>query len=183
MPRLPELRVAELNERQQAIYEMVDRGPREFVQGPIRALLLSPDMAERAQILGKFVHHETPMEPRLIELAILIAARAWTSQYVWFIHAPLGRKKGLPDSVIEAIRNRAQPRFERKDEEIVYAVSHELLELHRITQPTYDLAVAAFGESGVAELIGLLGYFVLLAMMLNGFEMGLPKGVAAPLSD
>ena len=183
MARLPELRVAALDERQRAVYSLVKREAREFVQGPIRALLLSPDMAEQIQAFGRYEHNLAVFEPRLKELAVLIAARAWTSQYEWYIHAPLARKEGISDAVIDAIRNRTQPHFEREDEKIVYTVSHELLKNHRLSQPLYDLAVKAFGESGLAELVGLLGYFVVLAMMINSFELGIPKGETPPLTD
>lgn len=183
MTRLPDLRVADLNERQRAIYKIIDRGPREFVQGPIRALLLSPDLAENVQTFGSYVHYGRCFEPRLMELAVLITARAWTCQYEWYIHAPLAEKRGLSASIIEAIRVRTEPKFEREDEAALYRFSRELLNNHRVSETTYEQAVRVFGESSVANLVGLLGYFVVLSMTINGFELGLPSGKSPPLSD
>ena len=183
MSRLTPLRLDDLDDRQREIHNIISRVPEEFVRGPIRAFLLSPDLAETAQRFGLHVRYENLLGMRLVELATLVAARAWNCQFVWFTHDKRAIKAGVAPDVVEAIRNNATPAFTLQDEAIVYSFAHEMVRKFRVSPSVYDPAVKAFGEAGVAELIGLLGYFALLAMTINGFELGLPPGVEPPLPE
>lgn len=183
MKRFPPLAREDLDEEQRKVFEEIAGGPRGGVRGPFNALLRSPKLADRAQRLGAFLRYETSLPPALSEMAIIITARAWTAQYEWYAHAKLAREGGLPESIIDAIAQRRRPAFENEEQEALYVFCTELHETHGVSDATYDRAVAAFGERGVAEIIGLSGYYVMVAMTLNVAQVSLPEGVEPPLPD
>jgi 4-carboxymuconolactone decarboxylase len=112
----------------------------------------------------------------LTELAIVIIARLWTAQIEWYGHAPLARRAGIDDSILQAIARRETPEFINQDEKLVYEFSRELNENKKVSDATYTAAVKEFGAQGVVELVGLLGFYTLVAMTLNTFELRPPDG-------
>ena len=183
MARVTELSRDEMSEEQRRVADEIAAGPRGGLRGPFPAWLRSPTFADRAQKLGAFCRFDTSLEPRLTELAILVTARYWTAQYEWFAHAKIARRAGLADEIIEAIRTRATPEIADPDEALVYRFASEYYATHRVGAETYAAAVARLGEHGVVELIGLMGYYGLVAMTLNVFEMDLPEGEPLPLES
>jgi 4-carboxymuconolactone decarboxylase len=134
-----------------------------------------------AQKLGEFVRYETTLPPRLSELAILIIARHWTAQFEWTAHKAEALKGGLDPEIIEDIANRRAPRFKNPDEPVVYDFSVSLNQTHAVPDELYQRAVATIGLRGVVELVGILGYYTLISMTLNTFEI-LPEGTAPELT-
>ncbi|MFN4090477.1 MAG: carboxymuconolactone decarboxylase family protein [Alphaproteobacteria bacterium] len=181
MTRLPDLSDDALSPEQRRIRDEIASGPRGGARGPFPAMLRSPELAKRAAHLGEFLRFNTSLPPRLSELAILVTARAWTAQYEWYAHAKLALKGGLAPAVVDAIAERREPPFEKEDERIVYTFCHELHATHGVSDATYEKTVAAFGERGVVELIGLSGYYVMVGMTLNVAQVQLPEGEPLPL--
>jgi 4-carboxymuconolactone decarboxylase len=163
------------------VYEEAAAGRRGHAPTPLIAWLKSPELARRAQKLGEFVRYETTLPPHLSELAILITARHWTSHYEWQVHKKEGLKAGVDPETIEAIAGRRRPAFKTDQEHVVYRVSTSLLETHQIPEDLYRAGVQALGDRGVVELVGLLGYYTLVSMTLNAFEIGLPEATAPEL--
>ena len=112
-----------------------------------------------------------------------MAGRHWTAEYEYFAHARLARKAGLEDAIIGAIAARKRPAFAQAHDEIVYDVCHELFETHRLSDGTYRRAVEAFGLPSVVELVATIGYYSLVSLTLNAFEVPLPPGERSPFPD
>jgi len=180
--RIPELERAELNEAQARIYDAV-LASRGNVWGPFRIWLHSPELADRAQKLGEFLRFQTSLHPRLSELAILVTARFWDCQLEWSLHEPPARDADLSSAVVEAIRLGQYPEFERGDEQLVYDFASELL-YNRFVQDRTFLGIAdELGDGGAAELAALIGYYSMVAMTLNAFQVPLPAEVPPTLVD
>lgn len=177
MARLQPLEELTLTKRQQEILDAIKSGPRGGVRGPFPAWIRSPELADRGQQLGEYCRFNTSLEPRLAEMAIIICARYWTSQYEWYAHAPLARKGGLPDAVIDAIAAKARPQSMKDDEAAVYDFCTELHHDKSVSEETYQRTLAQFGEQGVVDLIGISGYYTMVSMTLNTFQVALPEGV------
>jgi 4-carboxymuconolactone decarboxylase len=62
------------------------------------------------------------------------------------------------------------------DEEALYDFTAELNRTKRVSDTTYERAVKQFGEQGVIDIIGILGYYSLLAMTLNVARLAPPDG-------
>jgi 4-carboxymuconolactone decarboxylase len=145
------------------------------------AWLKNPELARRGQKLGELLRYQTTLEPRLSELAILITARHWTAHYEWAVHKREGLKAGMDPEVVAAIADRRAPVLRDEAERAIYDVSTTLLATRRVPDALYRRGVAALGERGMVELVGLLGYYALVAMTLNVFEIGLPDAFAPEL--
>lgn len=181
MPRIKPRTPEEMNEEQRQAYNETVAGRRGRMPAPLIAWLESPVLASRAQKLGEFVRYETTLPPRLSELAILIIARQWTAQFEWTAHKAEALKGGL-DPVIEDIAIRRPPRFKNPDEPVVYNFSVSLNQTHAVPDELYQKAVATIGLRGVVELVGILGYYTLISMTLNTFEI-LPEGTVPELTS
>jgi len=150
-------------------------GRRGVAPAPLLVWLASPEFADRAQRLGEFVRYDTTLPPRLSELAILVVARHWTSQYEWAVHKREAIKAGLAPDVIDAIARRRSPESLLDDERAVFAFATVLTESHRVPDAIYRAAVTATSERGVVELVGILGYYSLISMTINAFEIEVPE--------
>ncbi len=183
MTRYQALDPAKLDAEQQRIWQEIASGPRGNVPPPLQIWLRSPKLAENAQRLGAFCRFGTTLEPRLSELAILLTARHWTAQYEWHHHEIFARKAGLDPAIIAAIAERGTPDFTREDERVLYDFCRLFYRDHKVDDATYARALAQFGERGVVELVGIMGYYALISITLNVFEVPVPTGAKLPLPD
>jgi 4-carboxymuconolactone decarboxylase len=182
MPRLQPLTPDTMTAEQKRIADEIAAGPRGGMRGPFQAWLRSPALADRGQKLGEYCRFNTSIPPKLSELAILVTAQHWAAQYEWYAHARIAAERGVPAATIEAIRTGRTPAFEDADEALVYGFAREYYATRRIGDATYKAAVARFGEAGIVDLVGIMGYYGLVAMTLNVFDMPLPDGVPEPLA-
>ncbi|MCZ6604881.1 MAG: carboxymuconolactone decarboxylase family protein [Alphaproteobacteria bacterium] len=181
MQRIANLQPDQMNDDQKRVADAIAAGPRGGLAPLFQPWLRAPELADRAQRLGEYVRYRTSLGPRLSELAILAVARHWTAQLEWYSHEGPAREAGLSDDVIAALKSGAPLTFERDDERKLHDFVTELHNWRTVSQETYDEAIGAFGEVGVAELVCLVGYYTMAAMTLNVFQIDLPDGVEPPL--
>ena len=156
---------------QRQAYEVVVAGRRGHAPAPFLAWLHSPELAGRAQKLGEFVRYETTMAPRLSELAILVVARWWSSEYEWTIHKADALKGGVSPSTIDAIADDRVPEFAQADEQAVFDFSMSLCRSRAVPDEIYRRAAQSLSDQGIVELVGILGYYTLISMTLNAFDI------------
>jgi 4-carboxymuconolactone decarboxylase len=181
LPRIPLPTLDTMTPDQRVVYEKVVSGPREAMVGPLRAALHCPELADRWQSLGVLLRYQTSIPARLSELVILVTARRWNSQIEWYIHAEAARKAGVPDRVIEAIRQGDSPEFEGSEEAAVYEYAREIQVSGQVSERIYEKVLGRLGIVGVVELTAIVGYYTMVSMTLNAHEIPLPDGAAAPL--
>ncbi|HEY4862955.1 MAG TPA: carboxymuconolactone decarboxylase family protein [Xanthobacteraceae bacterium] len=180
--RIPDWKPEDLTPAQRKVHDAIVAGPRGRVVGPLRVWIMSPELAERAQELGAFCRYRTSLPPRLSELAILVTGAFWKASFEWHAHAPIAIKAGVPADAVEAIRLGQEPKFAREDERAVYEFSRELWTKRRVSDATYRRTADLLGNETVIELVGILGYYGLISMTINTFEVPLPEGVAEPFT-
>lgn len=184
MSRLSILNPEEMTEEQRKAYDEIAAGPRKRANvGPFNAWLRSPVLAEHAQKLGAYCRFNSSLSKGLSELAILVTAKTWRAQYEWFAHAPMARDGGISDDIIDAILAGTRPTFAKADEEVVYDICTELYEARRVSDATYAKGVELLGEAGVVDVIGVAGYYGLVSMTLNTFQVALPEGEPLPFPE
>lgn len=181
MPRLDPLDLNNLSPEQKAVADAIVSGPRGGLRGPFEAWLRAPDLAQRAQMLGEYCRFGTSLPRDLSELAILITGKHWRAQFEFWAHARLAREAGLDEEIIEAVRTGARPPFGSTKQEALYDFVTEYLRTNRASDATYARVLAEFGERGVVEIIGVVGYYGLVSMTFNVFEVTLPPGEPDPL--
>lgn len=180
--RLRKLSDDELSPRQRELAARI-AGRRGQVRGPFQVWLHSPELCDRVEALGAFVRFESSLELRLRELILLIAARHFDAQYSWNAHVDKAVEAGIGRDSLEELSQRRPPRFERPDEQTVYAFCTELLERHFVSDETFARAHELFADQGVVDIVGTLGNFSMLAMCLNAFEVDLQPGREPPFPD
>ncbi|MFD0668155.1 carboxymuconolactone decarboxylase family protein [Ramlibacter sp. MAHUQ-53] len=178
MPRIPLPSPDTMDAAQRAVYDRIVSGPRGKIQGPLRAALHNPELADRWQALGALLRYGTSLPPRLSELAILVTGRACDSPFEWYAHRLEGEKAGLESPIIEALLAQQEPPGLSADDALVWCFSVELNRHRSVSDATYAAAVARFGARTVVELTALIGYYTMVAMTLNCHEIPLPEGVA-----
>ena len=164
---MPPIPADEMSPAQRAAAEEIVSGRRGDLYGPFVPALRSPELLRRLQRVGEYLRYEPALPPRLREMAILLTARAWTQAFEWHVHAPLALEAGLAAAVVEAIREDRRPGSMDAEESLVYDFFGELQRSHAVSDPTYTSAVRTLGEQGVIDLIGLIGYYTTLALIMN----------------
>ena len=149
--------------------------------GPYNALLRSPEMARRAFDFLDYLRFKTSVKLRLNELAILIQARIANAQYEWWAHERIARKAGLSDAVMRELQQCQRPQSMQADERLVYDYCVQLSLNHRVPDDLWQEAVAQMGEQAVVDLTVLSGTYVMVSMLLNATQVGIPDGSTEPL--
>lgn len=175
LPRVPLLEPAQMSPEQKRIHDMIASGPRGQVRGPLAVWLHRPALAEPAQALGRYCRYETSLPPRLSEWAILILARHWRSEFEWWAHRAIAVKAGVKEEMIDALRDGTEVVCTHPDESLVYEFLNVLHVQRHIPQELYDRIVHVIGEAGVIDLVGIAGYYTLISMTLNVFDVRPPE--------
>jgi 4-carboxymuconolactone decarboxylase len=151
------------------------------ISGPFVPLLRSPEVLTRARAMGDYLRYKSALPPRLSEFVILLTARRWTQQYEWNAHRGLALQGGLGADIVQAVAEGRRPDRMAADEDAVYTLCDELQRNQSVSDPTYARAVSALGEQGVIDALGIMGYYTMLAMVLNTARTPLPDGARAAL--
>ena len=175
MPRLPELQPEKLSSDQRKIYDQI-LTVRGRVRGPFAVWLRNAELAEHALGLQDMFASRVKLERRLVQLMILVAARFTNAQYAWYIHEPHALQQGVAQEIVDAIRERRTPDFKREDERLVYDVTLELNTTHRLSDATFNRGMTLFGEQHLVELVSSVGFYAMVAMTLNAFDVTGPTG-------
>jgi 4-carboxymuconolactone decarboxylase len=181
-PRLPAIPEEALSPEQHKLIDSIHSGPRgEFkMSGPFFCYLHAPTFGELAQKLGAHCRYKTSVPPRLSEFAILVTAQHWKASYEWAAHEPQALKAGVKPETINALRAGRLPKSAPADERAIYAFIKELYADKRVGDATYRRVHKIFGDAGTVELVGLLGYYAMVAMTLNVFRMPVPPNLPSP---
>ena len=179
--RLPLPAGEAMNDEQRAAAQALIDGPRKGVYGPFLPLLRSPQLLDRVGKVGEYLRFGSVLQPRVRELATCIAARHVGNQFEWHMHAPLAVQAGVAAEAIDLLRQGARPQPLADDEALAYDLSDELLRTHGVSEPTYARAVQRLGEQGLAELVTLVGYFVMVSWLMNVAHTPAQKSAGAPL--
>ena len=184
-PRLPVLDMASLTGEQQALVDAISSGPRGRFSnsGPFAVYLHAPGFGHLAQQLGGYVRLGTSVPPRLSELAILCTARFWQAQYEWVAHAAIAAKQGVKPATIRDLQAGRAPKSAPRDEKAIYTFVKELYATRRVSDATYKRVHKLLGDAGMVELVGILGYYAMVSMILNVFRMPVPEGTPAPFRE
>ena len=180
--RMPPLTDEKMSPDQKKAATELVAGPRGEVKGPFVSLIRSPEFMRRVQKVGEYIRFVCPIDKRLNEFAAIIAARHWNQQFEWWAHYRQALEAGLDRKIADAVAEGRRPTGMAEDEEIVYDLLTEVLQNKGASETTYARAVARFGEGGLIDIIGIAGYYALLAMIMNVTRTAVPEGSPLPLA-
>ena len=173
-PRLAVLTEEQLHPPQRALLDALRSGPRGqtlAIRGPFAAFLHAPAFGDLAQRLGAHCRYRTTVPPRLSEFAILCTARQWRAQFEWYAHEPMALKAGVLAKTVRDLKAGRVPKSAPKDERALYDFIQELYRTRRVSDRTYKKVSAFLNDEAIVELVGVLGYYTLISMTLNVFQM------------
>jgi 4-carboxymuconolactone decarboxylase len=174
--RFKPLTYDEMTPAQRTMLQHLLQGPRGGADGPFNVLLRSPEMGDLGQQFGAATRFATTVPRKLYELAIIVTARHWTSQFEWTAHHRAALQAGISPAVADAIAEGRRPSAMPRDEEAVYNFATELLETKQVSDATFGAAKNLLGERGVVELIDVMGWYGTVSMLLNVDRYPLPEG-------
>ena len=179
--RMPPLERAAMSEAQRKVADQLAAGPRGGVKGPFIALVRSPELMDRLQKVGEYLRFQSSLEPRISEFIMLVVSRQWTQQFEWAVHVPLALKAGIKSETVESLAHGRRPAGMARDEEIAYDFCLELAQNHGVSDATYRQMVDLLGEAGLMDLLGLIGYFTTVSLVMNVAHTPAPKSDVAAL--
>lgn len=165
--RMPPLAVESMDEAQRKAAAALIAGPRGGVKGPFIPLLRSPDLMDRLQRVGEYLRFGSSLDPRISEFLMLIVSREWTNHFEWLVHYPLALKNGVARDTLDALAEGRCPPAMADDEAIAYDVCAELFRTKGLCDSTYARAIDKFGERGLIDMLGVVGYFLTVSMVMN----------------
>ncbi len=180
MSRLPPILPEGMNPEHREVYNRIATGPRGGVRGPFTALLHSPALAGRVEQLGVYLRFQCAVPERLRELAICVVAAHWRCDYEWYAHAPLAERIGHDTDRLQRLGRGEDPGFPDAPEAATWRFCAALLRTGRVDDAAHAEAVAQLGVHGVVDLVGLVGYYSLLAFTLNAHAVGAPPETVVP---
>jgi len=179
--RMPAIPAEKMTAQQKEVAAEIAAGPRGKVEGPYWPILRSPGFARCVQNVGAYYRYDCPLDRRINEMTALIAARSWSQQFVWDVHILQALAAGLKRDVAQALAEGRRPDNMAHDEAVAYDFCAELLATKGVSDATYAKAVAQFGESGVIDILGILGYYSTLGMIMNVARTSLLDGRRLPI--
>jgi 4-carboxymuconolactone decarboxylase len=174
--RMPPIAPERMSDAQRKAIEEFRAARKTGISGPFVPLLRSPEVMNRARAMGDYLRFNSVLPPRLSEFAILITAREWTQNYEWDAHSHIALDAGLSPDIVKAVAEGRRPDRMAEDEDVLYSFCSELHRNKSVSDATYARAVARFGEQGVIDMVGISGYYTLLAMALNSARTPVPPG-------
>lgn len=179
--RLPPIPPARWTNIQREHADPIINGPRGALLPPFIPLMRSPELMGHAQRMGEYLRYRSTLPRRLTELAILLVAREWTQQVEWAIHAPIAIQEGVSPHMVEDLAARRVPAFPDEECRLIYDFCRELQSTKVVSDAVWDAAIAAFGEQAVVDLLGVVGYYTLLSIVMNAARTPPPSSGVAPL--
>ena len=174
MSRVPEITSREdVQPEKRHIFDEIVKS-RGRVAGPFAVLINSPEVAGRAAHLGAYLRFESTLSPVHLELATITASREFNSSYEWGAHVRLGLAAGVREEAIGAVAHNGPLDSLSEDEALIIRYGRELLRDSRVSSGTFEAAKTRFGVQGVTELTVTMGYYGMLAVAMNAFEVEPP---------
>ena len=190
--RIGKLAPSSLDEEQRSLYDAIAggrraQGPQLFrlvdengrLEGPFNAFLLQPRLGSALQALGSSVRYDTRLDDRCREIAILVVAAHWRSDFEWYAHEAVARSAGLDDADLAAVREGRHTAL-TGPEAVVARTAAALVVRGDLDDAEYLEAVEVVGTAGLFELLTLVGYYATLALQLRVFRVPAPDDAAPP---
>lgn len=175
-PRFRPLPLDQLTPEQARLRTALIGSKRGTVRGPFIPLMYSPELADRIRHLGDYIRFEGVLPAKLKEIVILATGRHWSADYMFAVHREMSVDSGLARPVVDAIALGQRPAGLTAPEQAAYDFTVELLRTGHVDDPGFAAARSHFGEQGVVELLGLVGFYAALALLLNTARVALPEG-------
>ncbi len=175
MARIPLATRDQVAENDKPAYDafMASRANRPNI-GPYSLLLHMPEMSQKLEALRTHLRAEASLSQKLQELVMISVAREMGCAFIWYAHAAPARQAGIRDDIVDNIRDKRPLTNLDPEEQIAVDFTRELLQVRKVSRPTFDAATARFGQRGVMTLTNLIACYAVLAYNMNTYELEAP---------
>jgi 4-carboxymuconolactone decarboxylase len=161
--RIKEIPENEMTAEQKKVFADLVAGRGKMLT-PYKIWIHSPRLAAALETIGTFLNKKGSLNEREVELIICIIANHWKGEYVWTAHVRRCLELGIPQSVFDAISAGATPVFERERERAIFDLAAISMAPGGGSDEVYGRAETLLGRNGIAEVVGLLGYYSSVSM-------------------
>lgn len=184
--RLPKLPVSHFTPEQRGLYDAIVNGPRGqersfaltdeggCLEGPFNAMLLSPRLGTALQALGSEIRFGSALSAREREIAILVVAGAWKSEFERYAHEAVARTLGLTQADFDAVASGRLELLADEREVLVGTTALSLATRADLSDEEYAACLSGLGVRVMFELSTLVGYYATLALQLRIFRVSAP---------
>ena len=176
LSRLPLVKRDDMDEQGTRLYDaLVSPQSRTLVglRGPGGIWLHSPKLGALVRAVNQHLRHETALDRRLTELAILVTARELDHQFEWTAHEPAALREGLEPAIIDVVKYRKPVSGLGTRETLIIRFGREVFRDRKVRSDTFAQAVEAFGREGVVNLAALMGEYAKTAVILDAVDQQL----------
>ncbi|MDP6821788.1 MAG: hypothetical protein QF554_00655 [Dehalococcoidia bacterium] len=182
-------RIEPLNERHQVAPEGLDAfdkimgSRKKLTGGPMAMMLHSPEMAWRTTQLSNELRFNSSLPENVLELCVIIGARAADNEFTWSEHVPWGQEAGVSDEAIDAVGRRTEDISALdQTEQLVIEFGNELMYDRDLSDATFERARALWGDRGAIEMSHLMGYYGMIGCLVRTARMDpRPNGPRFPV--
>jgi 4-carboxymuconolactone decarboxylase len=174
--RLAPITPDQYTEEQRNVIAEVAKGPRTEMFSPLMPMLRSPQLAYTAERLGETIYYTSTLDKPIYELTVLLLARQTMQQFEWRVHYTNAIKVGIAQEDVDAIGAGRRPAHLTDDERIAYDFVVDLFKFNQISDTHYAKFQSRYGDRAVVDLVGLLGYYQTIAIMMNVNRTALNPG-------
>jgi len=165
--RMPPIPQEQMSDAQKKIVADMVSSQRGRLPPPMVPMLRSPELMTRIGGLGDYILFHNSLNPRIFEQTVMLVARQWTQQFEWRHHYPLALKAGVKQETLDAIAEGRRPALLAEDEGVAYDFASELLANRSVSDATYGRFLGKFSEQNLIDMIGTLGFYTSVAMVIN----------------
>ena len=185
MSRLPPISEESLNESQKKALKAIQDGPRGEIPltGPFAVWVKAGKLGDTIQKLGASLRYETEFDEIIKEMVICCVGYHYKAKFEFSYHSKLAINAGLSEKIIQNLREGAKPEFNDTKLDLAYRITNQLLQSHSVDDKAYTEGINEFGEQGMIELVSLVGYYCLVSLTLNIFEVPLDNGMEDPFPN
>lgn len=188
MSRLPHIDIEDLAPKGRELLDKIQQGPRGKNRnigmiGPFGIWVRSPKIGEVVQNVGAVARYETDLPEDVKEVAICTVGAHFRAKFEFAAHRSLALTAGVSEDILDTIQAEETPLFSDDRQRLAHALAHQLLTARRILPETYAEAYTLLGESPLIELVSIIGYYCLVSVTLNAFEVELLPTMEDPWPD
>jgi len=142
--------------------------------GPFNPVLFSPDGGAGFLDFEAAEERSSSLDERVRQVVILSVGAVWLAAYEIYAHSAIARQAGLSEDTIRALQNGKPAKDLTDKEQLAQTYTLRLTSEHSVDASVYEKAEQAFGRQGLVDIALLIGRYLTICTLLNGFDIPRP---------
>jgi 4-carboxymuconolactone decarboxylase len=177
--RLPYLQRKDTDEGAKRLFDIFVRNsnsPTDTLSGPLAFAAYNVPVANALLDLHDGAVGKGTLNPRVRELAILVACRETNYNLEWNAHEPAALRAGVDQKVVDAVRTNAALTGIDDADAAVIRFGRELLRDRKMSSGTFAKAKELFGDHGAMDLVAVMSTYAVSGFYAIAVDEHMPAG-------